>query len=235
MLSLNCNALWVGYNARRLQPFRKMPMPNPAIIHIVRHGEVHNPQGILYGRLPDFHLSVNGQAQADAAGVYLSQYALDALYVSPMQRAQETAQRIAQQQARPLPLITDERLMESHTPWEGKPHSELDAIHYEIYKGNQPPHELERDLRQRAVACVQDIRAHHAAQRVVCVTHGDILVTLFMYAVGQSAEDIGRHKLAGWGLPEAYPATASILTLMYVTADVHEIPQWEYVRPYALA
>ena len=38
------------------------------IVHVMRHGEVHNPDGILYGRLPDYHLSERGRAQAEAPG-----------------------------------------------------------------------------------------------------------------------------------------------------------------------
>ena len=34
-------------------------------VHVMRHGEVHNPEGILYGRLPDYHLSERGRAQAE--------------------------------------------------------------------------------------------------------------------------------------------------------------------------
>ena len=38
------------------------------IVHLVRHGEVHNPQGVLYGRRDGFHLSVRGRAMADRVG-----------------------------------------------------------------------------------------------------------------------------------------------------------------------
>ncbi|MBC7763639.1 MAG: histidine phosphatase family protein, partial [Candidatus Saccharibacteria bacterium] len=61
------------------------------LIHLVRHGEVYNPKGILYGRLPGYHLSELGQRMAAAAAGELAGHPITALYASPLQRAQESA------------------------------------------------------------------------------------------------------------------------------------------------
>ena len=61
-------------------------------IHFVRHGEVHNPQKIYYGRLPGFPLSEEGRRQAQAAAHALRARPLAAIFSSPMQRARETAE-----------------------------------------------------------------------------------------------------------------------------------------------
>ena len=66
-------------------------------LHLVRHGEVHNPRRVLYGRLPDYHLSKAGRAMAQAAADHVA--ALDRavveLYSSPLERAQESAEPFA--------------------------------------------------------------------------------------------------------------------------------------------
>lgn len=66
-------------------------------LHLVRHGEVHNPKRVLYGRLPDYHLSRAGREMAQAAADHVA--SLDrpvaALYSSPLERAQESAEPFA--------------------------------------------------------------------------------------------------------------------------------------------
>lgn len=88
-----------------------------SLIHLVRHGEVHNPQGILYGRLPGYHLSELGQRMAAAAASELSGHPITALYASPLLRAQESAAPFAKDFA--LDLVTDERLIEPTNRFEG--------------------------------------------------------------------------------------------------------------------
>ena len=88
------------------------------LIHLVRHGEVYNPEGILYGRLPGFHLSERGQRMAAAAAGELAGHPITALYASPLQRAQESA---APWSARfGLDIITDDRLIEPSNRFEGE-------------------------------------------------------------------------------------------------------------------
>ena len=57
-------------------------------VHVLRHGEVHNPEGILYGRLPGYRLSDRGQAQAQAVADALADNDIVAVIASPLQRAQ---------------------------------------------------------------------------------------------------------------------------------------------------
>ncbi|MGH3635249.1 MAG: histidine phosphatase family protein, partial [Mycobacterium sp.] len=80
-------------------------------IHLVRHGEVYNPDGVLYGRLPGFHLSDKGNRQAQAVADALAGRDVVAVIASPLQRAQETAAPIAARHD--LPVDTDPDLIES--------------------------------------------------------------------------------------------------------------------------
>jgi broad specificity phosphatase PhoE len=200
-------------------------------ITLVRHGEVHNPDKIMYGRLPNFRLSDVGQAQAHSAAQALRDKPVSALYVSPQLRAQQTAKAIHSHHPS-VPFVTDARLDECLTPHEGRSQTELDLIQYEVYKGNQAPYETERDLRARLVAWLNSVRQAHHEQHVIGVTHGDMVVSALLYAVQHPIDDIGRGKLMGFGLTDAYPATACLLTLSFQTQDANERPAWAYQRPY---
>lgn len=87
------------------------------LIRLVRHGEVHNPDGILYGRIPGYHLSELGHAMAAAAAQSLAGHPVTALYASPLQRAQESAQPWHELFGRPV--VTEERIIEPHNWFEG--------------------------------------------------------------------------------------------------------------------
>ena len=88
-----------------------------SLIHLVRHGEVFNPDGVLYGRIPGFHLSELGASMAAAAADHLAGRPLAALYSSPLQRAQESAAPWAS--AFGLEIRTEDRLIEPTNRFEG--------------------------------------------------------------------------------------------------------------------
>jgi broad specificity phosphatase PhoE len=93
-------------------------MSDTTVVHLLRHGEVDNPHGILYGRLPGYHLSANGRTMAQAAADYFADRAVVALFSSPLERAQETASPVAERLG--LPVVTDDRLIESWNHFEGQ-------------------------------------------------------------------------------------------------------------------
>src|SRR5712692_3217890 len=87
------------------------------IVHLVRHGEVENPRGILYGRLPGYHLSEDGRIMAKAAADFLASRDVTVLRSSPLERALETAEPIAAHFG--LQVVVDERLIEAWNHFEG--------------------------------------------------------------------------------------------------------------------
>jgi broad specificity phosphatase PhoE len=87
-------------------------------LHLVRHGEVHNPAGVLYGRIPGFRLSDLGQQMASSAATALAARPVRRVVASPLQRTQESAAPIAA--AFELEVETDERLIEPFNRFEGK-------------------------------------------------------------------------------------------------------------------
>ncbi|WP_433066102.1 histidine phosphatase family protein [Dactylosporangium sp. CS-033363] len=88
------------------------------MVHVLRHGEVYNPDKILYGRLPGYRLSELGVQMAKAAAESLAGRDITHLVASPLERAQQTAEPFAEQLG--LPVAVDERLIESANFFEGK-------------------------------------------------------------------------------------------------------------------
>ncbi|MFJ2704621.1 histidine phosphatase family protein [Streptomyces sp. NPDC087428] len=88
------------------------------VVHLMRHGEVHNPDGVLYGRRPGYHLSELGRQMADRVAEHLEKRDITHVVASPLERAQETATPIAKTHG--LDLATDGRLIEAANVFEGK-------------------------------------------------------------------------------------------------------------------
>ncbi|WP_410650007.1 histidine phosphatase family protein [Amycolatopsis sp. cmx-4-54] len=93
-------------------------MSETTIVHLLRHGEVHNPDKVLYGRLPGFKLSDRGQRQALTVAEAVATHDITHVVASPLQRAQETAAPIAA--AHRLDVDTDDRLIEADNQFEGE-------------------------------------------------------------------------------------------------------------------
>ncbi|MEO9324377.1 histidine phosphatase family protein [Nocardioides sp. C4-1] len=87
------------------------------IVHLLRHGEVHNPDGVLYGRRDGFHLSDLGRQMAEKVAASLQHRDIVHLVSSPLERAQETAAPLAH--AVGLDVRLDERVIESSSKFEG--------------------------------------------------------------------------------------------------------------------
>lgn len=90
------------------------------LLHLVRHGEVHNPGGVLYGRLPHFHLSERGKQMAKLTADELSASGrpIEHLVTSPLLRTQQSAEPLAETFG--LDALTDERLIEPFNVFEGR-------------------------------------------------------------------------------------------------------------------
>jgi broad specificity phosphatase PhoE len=98
------------------------------IVHLVRHGEVDNPAGLLYGRLPDYHLSDLGIQMAERIAEHFRERDVVHLRSSPLERAQETAAPLAE--ALGLPVVIDSRVIEAANYFEGLRVSFAGALRY---------------------------------------------------------------------------------------------------------
>ena len=87
-------------------------------VHLLRHGEVHNPEKLLYGRLPGYRLSDLGIEMAHRAAEALAHNDVADVTASPLERAQQTATPVAQSHG--LQVGTDHNLIEADNVFEGK-------------------------------------------------------------------------------------------------------------------
>ena len=172
-----------------------------ATLYLMRHGHVHNPSHILYGRMPGFYLSDLGIQQARAAADWLADKPIRAIYSSPMERARQTADIVAERQDG-LTAKVDERIIEVLTPYEGRPTAELAAKGWDLYSGNAPPFETPTSVLERVLGFFEHIFAAHEGESAVAVAHGDILVFPWLHAQGVQPEALmkdraGRIRAAG--------------------------------------
>jgi broad specificity phosphatase PhoE len=144
-------------------------------IHLVRHGRVENPTGVIYGRLPGFHLSELGRRQAEEAAEYLAGADVTLVVASPLERAQETARAIAARHS--LEVETDERLHESHTTLEGVGRSVAAVVRSPVnwWRVRNPLKpswgESFSDIRTRMLEAIVDAARRGAGREVVLVSH----------------------------------------------------------------
>jgi broad specificity phosphatase PhoE len=158
------------------------------IVHLVRHGEVHNPTGVIYGRLPGYHLSERGMAMAERLGEFFSGRGahgddaeglggdIAAVVASPLWRAQQTAAPIGS--ALGLSVDTDDRLIEAENIFEGRKFAVGDgvlrrpSVWPRLVNPFRPswgePYQQQVD---RMTAAMNDARGRVPGRAVVCVSH----------------------------------------------------------------
>jgi broad specificity phosphatase PhoE len=198
------------------------------VVHLVRHGQVENPRRVLYGRLPGYHLSARGQAQAELLAGHFAGARLAAVLASPLERAQQTAAPIAA--AHGLEVRTDLRLIENSTIFEGAAGNLAWYIlrHPRLWwklRDLRAPSWGERnvDMVERVHAVVDEAREEFAGRQVVLVSHqGPIWVARLAFE---------RRRLSHW--PGRRRCTlASVTTL---TFDGDQLTGVGYAEPAAAA
>src|SRR5690242_19236241 len=150
-------------------------------ILFVRHGEVHNPQQVYYGRLPNYVLSENGRMQAQAAAEALKDAPIAALFSSPQQRTQETASFIRAYHPA-LEVQIHELLNEIYSPYDGTAHSVMETRNYDLYTDSPAPYEQPQDIVRRAQEFMNWARKQYPGQQVVATTHGDVIAFSILWA-----------------------------------------------------
>jgi broad specificity phosphatase PhoE len=151
-------------------------------VHLLRHGEVHNPAGVLYGRLPGYPLSERGHAMAELVAADLAgrqggrRYDVVAVIASPLRRAQQTASPIAAEFG--LEPAGDERVIEAANHFEGLRFgvgagSLLNPRHWPALRNPLRPSWGEPYTEQvaRMRAAVDDARRLGRGHEVVVVSH----------------------------------------------------------------
>ena len=199
-------------------------MSTRTVVHMLRHGEVHNPQGVLYGRLPGYRLSDRGRDQADVVAKALADADVVVVRASPMQRAQETAAPVAT--AHGLDIGTDDRLIEAGNSFEGQKVGVGDgALRNPRYwwrlrnpftpSGGEPYQEIA----DRMLAAVHRARELAPGREAVCVSHQLPIWTLRRFVTGRHLWHDPRRRQC---------ALASLTSLVF---DGAELVQVRYTEP----
>ena len=146
------------------------------VVHLVRHGEVDNPGGVLYGRMPGFHLSELGRQMAKLTAAYLADRDITHLVSSPLERAQETVEPLAE--ALKLPVELDDRVIEAGNDFEGlivgkNPKQLLNPRFWSKLTNPLKPSwgEPYKVIVERMMAAIHDARAAAEGHEAVVVSH----------------------------------------------------------------
>ena len=151
-------------------------MSERTIVHLMRHGEVHNPEGVLYGRLPEYYLSELGHQMAAAAADFLSKNEIVHLVASPLERAQQTAEPLSK--LLEVPITTDERVIEAGNKFEGRtvgvgPKAFLHPRNWPLLRNPMTPSwgEPYVEIEARMRAAIADAREAARGHEAVIVSH----------------------------------------------------------------
>jgi broad specificity phosphatase PhoE len=145
------------------------------VVHLLRHGEVHNPEGVLYGRRDGYHLSDLGRQMADKVAAALAERDITHVRSSPLERAQETAAPMAK--AHGVEIVTDERVIESTNIFEGKRFGADSALRKpsawrHLWNPWKPSWgEPYKEVVARMMAAVHDARVEAQGHEAVVVSH----------------------------------------------------------------
>ncbi|GAB3700465.1 histidine phosphatase family protein [Corynebacterium nasicanis] len=187
------------------------------IVHLIRHGEVHNPGRILYGTIPGYHLSSRGRSQAARVARTFEDHDVTYLGASPLQRAQETAEPFAETLL--LDVDTVAPIVEAGNRFEGLRtkgwRSQLwNPVRWPLMRNPLQPSwgEAYADIAARMMAAVEDTRRRAEGHEAILISHQLPIVM------------VQRHVM---GLPLAHASRqcelASVTSLVFDGADITDI------------
>ena len=185
-----------------------MPSAASARVFLARHCDVRNPQGVLYGHLPDFPLSAKGVRQAHDQGAYLATTGATRIEASPLLRAQQTAQIIAEH----IPgasITTTDDLVEARfghyvqgvrpaqIPWR-RP---LWLVHM-VWPGLLPNDESVGEMAGRVERSIRRVLTAEPRTGGILVSHGDPIQAFWVRSEGRPAWALHRLQCAKGGMLE---------------------------------
>ena len=192
------------------------------VVHLVRHGEVHNPGKILYGRLPDFHLSSRGRSMAARTATTFKGRDVTYLAASPMERVQETAAPIAEVTG--LGIQTDPDLIEADNTFEGLrtkgfPSQLMNPIRWRHMTNPLQPSwgEPYTEILERMQRAVATARRHAEGHEAVLVSHQLPIVMVQRWAAGKPPAHVSR--------------TCNLASVTSLTFNGDTLTGWTYDEP----
>ncbi len=204
-------------------------MTTRTTVHVMRHGEVHNPEKVLYGRLPGYNLSDRGRAQAQSAADWLADKDVTYVVASPLERAQQTASPIAAVHG--LDIHTDDDLIESWNDFEGKRVAPGDGAlrdprNWPRLRNPRKPSwgEPYAEIAPRMIAALHRARKQAIGHEAVCVSHQLPVETLRRAMIGR--------KLPHLPLPNS--RLCNLASITSFTFDDDRLVRWGYTEPWGI-
>lgn len=161
-------------------------------VHLVRHGEVENPDHVVYADLQEFGLSDVGLAQAADAAEFLAERSISAVYASPLTRAMQTALLIARPHGLEIEVVEDFTEFGLSNRWRGVRWEELeDHFPGEVAAYLEHPWDLPfspeslDEMAARMKAAIVERRVDHPDGELVVVSHQDALQAARFALTGQ--------------------------------------------------
>ena len=159
------------------------------VFHLVRHGQ-HGLLGrVLAGRMPGVGLTEQGRTEIAAVAEHLAQEPIAAIHSSPLQRTRESAEIIAARLQLPI-QFRDDVIELDFGEWTGTTFDSIRADpRWEAWRTQRsiariPGGESMREVQKRVVDALLGINQHHPHQSVVVVSHGDVIRSALLYALG---------------------------------------------------
>lgn len=211
-------------------------------VHLLRHGEVHNPEGVLYGRRDGFHLSDRGRAMAVMAADHLAGRDVTVLRSSPLERAQETARPLADKLG--LEITLEPRVLESENIFEGRTFGRGNnalrnpLLWRHLYNPLRPSWgEPYKQIVTRMMAAVEDARAAAVGHEAVLVSHQLPIWTTRLSVEGRSFLHDPRKRQCTLCSVTSFgfggPGGTDIVQISYAEPAISLIPKGDVAAPFS--
>jgi broad specificity phosphatase PhoE len=172
-----------------------------ALLHLLRHGQHDLGGGVLAGRMPGVGLTERGRAEIAAASKQLAGENIAALYASPLQRTRESAELVSERLGLPIEFRDD--LVElDFGEWTGATFDSIRADpRWRSWSQHRslsriPGGETMRVVQFRAVEAILEIGERHRDAACVIVSHGDVIRSALVFALGMPLDFYGRIEVA---------------------------------------
>jgi probable phosphoglycerate mutase len=175
---------------------------------MIRHADVHNPENIVYGRLPRFGLSAVGWDQVERVARLVGELHRPVIYSSPRLRARQTARILAASLGQPTIKIS-KNIDEVLTRYQGQPNSVLSGKMNFYDTPAHPDDETIAMVARRMTRFLQHARTRHPGQLVLGISHADPIMILRTAVLGLP---LVHKSLQG----RYYPAKVSITQFSFV-------------------
>lgn len=204
----------------------------PRKIFLMRHADPENPDDLMYGNLPGFLLSELGIRQAEEAGKFMSQYKLNVVITSGLERARQTGEIIAETNPGHPQIIDDQRLRDlGIDAWEGKITKtefgkEKRAEYWQRQLSGEEKVENPHDTQKRVVEAFDYYLATYPDKNILFVSHFDSLLFLIQALLGQPLHyvlDLPPGKISKADILEVELNPVVINKIFHLNEQIHSL------------